>query len=103
MLTAKAQPGNPETGQTAKTESVAKLKVKVFPNPATNVVNVLGLKNTPKADIMISDIYGNTILSYSWAIRRNAVNIPISELETGAYIINIQSEGQQVRKKFYKQ
>ncbi len=84
-------------------ESVAKTKVKVFPNPATNLVNILGLKNSPKAEIIIANIYGNTVLTYNWAIRRNALNIPISALEPGAYIIYIRSEEQQVRTKFYKQ
>ena len=35
------------------------IKVKVFPNPATNVVNVLGLQNCNKAEFTISDLYGN--------------------------------------------
>lgn len=77
-------------------------KIKVFPNPATNVVNVLGLKNSSKAAITIFDIYGNQVLSRSWEIRRNAVNIPIASLEPGAYIISILSEEQKVRTKFYK-
>ncbi len=98
-----AQSSNSEGEPSVKTERpVMEVKVKVFPNPATNVVNVLGLINTAKADIMISDIYGNTILAYQWAIRRNALNIPISTLEPGAYIISIFSEDQQVRTKFYK-
>lgn len=100
-LTGNAQSGNSEGEPPAQTQSVA--KVKVFPNPATNVVNVLGLKNTSKADISVMDIYGNTVLAYQWAIRRNALNIPISTLEPGAYIIHIRSEEQQVRTKFYKQ
>ncbi len=36
-------------------------EIKVFPNPATNVVNLLGLENSSKADILISDISGNII------------------------------------------
>ena len=91
------------TAATTKTPAEQVAKVKVFPNPATNVVNVLGLKNTSKADIKISDIYGNTHLAYQWAIQRNAVNIPISALDPGAYVIYIRSEEQQVRMKFYKQ
>ncbi|MDT7829508.1 T9SS type A sorting domain-containing protein [Pricia sp. S334] len=77
-------------------------KVKVFPNPATNLVNILGLKNTARAAIEIFDIYGNTVSAYHWAIRRNAVNIPISSLEPGAYIVSIVSEQQRIRIKFYK-
>ncbi len=102
-LIGNAQSGNSDGEPSAKTQQpVLEVKVKVFPNPATNVVNVLGLKNAAKADIMISDIYGNTVSAYQWAIRRNALNIPISTLESGAYIITIFSEDQQVRTKFYK-
>lgn len=101
-LVVNAQSVNSKSDSPATEKSVAEVKIKVFPNPATIVVNILGLKNTSKADIMISDIYGNTVSAYQWAIRRNALNIPISTLEPGAYIISILSEEQQVRAKFYK-
>jgi len=78
-------------------------KVKVFPNPASNVVNLLGLKNTAKATISILDIYGNTVGSHQWEIRRNAISVPISSLDSGAYIITVHSNEQKVRLKFYKQ
>lgn len=90
------------TGAPVKEQGIAQTKVKVFPNPATSVVNVLGLKNTSKADISILDIYGNIVLTHQWEIRRNAINIPITTLDSGAYIITIHSEEQQVRTKFYK-
>lgn len=102
-VTGNAQSTTSESGRTPTSESTVATKVKVFPNPATNVVNVLGLKNTPKADITIMDIYGNTVLTRQWAIRRNALNITISTLDSGAYIIHIRSTEQQVRTKFYKQ
>ncbi len=78
-------------------------KVKVFPNPATNVVNVLGLKNSPKAVITISDAYGNVLLQHQWEIKNHAINIPVSNLNPGIYTIAIISEEQQVRARFYKQ
>ncbi|WP_373518882.1 T9SS type A sorting domain-containing protein [Pricia sp.] len=102
-LIGNAQSDTSESEPTAKTQRAVEPKVKVFPNPATNVVNVLGLRNTEKADIIISDIYGNTVSSHQWAIRRNALNIPIATLRPGAYIIRVHSDEQQVRTKFYKQ
>ncbi|SHJ58265.1 T9SS type A sorting domain-containing protein [Pseudozobellia thermophila] len=87
----------PKPSDTATFENV-----KVFPNPATNVVNILGLKNSRKAAISIFDIYGNLALSRQWEIRRNAVNIPVNTLAPGAYIITIRSDEQQIRTKFYK-
>lgn len=78
-------------------------KVKVFPNPATSVVNILGLQNSAKATIVISDVNGNVVLQHQWAIRRKALNIPISDLNPGIYVVSIRSEEQQVYTKFYKQ
>ncbi|WP_281542306.1 T9SS type A sorting domain-containing protein [Maribacter aestuarii] len=77
--------------------------IKVFPNPATNVINVLGLQNSNKAFISISDIYGNTLLQHQWEIKNNALNIPIAPLERGIYLITIQTEAYSFQTKFYKQ
>lgn len=101
-LSVKAQT-TADSGAAPKVETVSQPKVKVFPNPATSVVNILGLKNTSKATILIFDIYGNTVLRHQWEIRRNAINIPVAALPTGAYIITVKSDEQQVRTKFYKQ
>lgn len=88
---------------TASAQIISETNIKVFPNPATTVVHILGLKNTSKADIAIMDIYGNVVLAHQWEIRRNAINIPISTLSSGAYIITIHSKEQQLHTKFYKQ
>lgn len=83
-----------------ETQSVQKLKV--FPNPATNVVNIFGLKNSNKADIIISDVYGSIQLKHQWRIKNNALNIPIARLNSGIYIVTISSQEQQIQLKFYK-
>jgi len=77
-------------------------KVTVFPNPATNLINVLGLKNSTKARISITNIYGKEELKFSWEIKNNALNIPITQLQQGIYHITIHSEEQFIQKKFYK-
>ncbi|MEP2277990.1 T9SS type A sorting domain-containing protein [Maribacter sp.] len=77
--------------------------IKIFPNPATNVVNVLGLKNDSNAAISIRDSYGTQIIYHQWDIKRNSLNIPVFNLEKGLYMISIQSEHQNVKAKFYKQ
>ncbi len=93
-----------ETEHTTSSEKISTVntKIKVFPNPATNVVNILGLKNSLKAEILISDMYGNLLLSHEWEIRNHAVNIPISTLEAGIYMVAIRSQEQNVKTKFYK-
>ena len=78
-------------------------KIKVFPNPATTIVNVLGLKNSRKSAISILDTYGNVVLELHWEIKNNALNIPITTLEPGIYMITIHSEEEDVQTNFYKQ
>ena len=87
---------------TARQETQSVQKVKVFPNPATNVVNILGLKNSSKADIIISDVYGSIQLKHQWRIKNNAINIPIASLNSGIYIVTISSQEQKIQTKFYK-
>ncbi len=77
-------------------------EIKVFPNPAGNVINILGLVNSNKAAIVITDMSGNTVQQHRWEIRNNALSIPIPTLRTGIYFVSVLSEEQQVRKKFYK-
>ena len=91
------------SAQIPSVKKKATIKLVVFPNPATNVVNVLGLKNSNKAQIAISDSYGNTHIQHQWAIKNNAVNIPVTSLKRGMYLIVIRSKEQQIQTKFYKQ
>lgn len=77
-------------------------KIKVFPNPATNVVNVLGLFNSSRSTITITDLSGNEVLRHQWAIRNNALSIPIPNLNSGIYMLRIESQEQKVQTKFYK-
>ncbi len=82
--------------------NVAYEKIKVFPNPADHVVNVIGIKNCEKATITVSDAYGNIVGQYSWAIKNQALNLPVNNLEPGLYSITIRSESQNTSVKFYK-
>ena len=91
------------TERVSQKEKLASPKVKVFPNPATNVINVLGLLNSSAAKITVSDIYGTAVLTHEWEIRNNAINIPIANLEVGIYMISVRSKEQTVQTKFYKQ
>ena len=51
-------------------------KIKVFPNPAINVANILGLINSEKADIFISDVYGNKVSEHLWRIEKQCFEYP---------------------------
>lgn len=93
-----------DTGQEPSNRQEQKVtkKIKVFPNPAANVVNVLGLVNSTSATIVVSDISGNEVLVRQWAIRNNAVSIPIPNLDSGIYVVRIESSVQRAQTKFYK-
>lgn len=84
-------------------QEVNETKVKLFPNPATNVVNVLGLTNDMDAIILIYDTYGNLVMHRQWNISNNALNIPVAQLEKGIYLLTIESEHQKIKTKFLKQ
>lgn len=83
-------------------KEITKQKIKVFPNPATNVVNILGLRNSTQANIYISDVSGHLVLQHQWAIRTNSLSIPIPNLNSGIFVVRIESQEQQVQTKFYK-
>lgn len=90
------------TEKSSQEERVIKQKIKVFPNPATNVVNILGLQNSDKATIIISNMSGTVVLQHQWAIRNNAISIPVPNLNEGIYVVQIYSQEQQLHVKFYK-
>ncbi|WP_411030040.1 T9SS type A sorting domain-containing protein [Spongiimicrobium sp. 3-5] len=83
-------------------EVSVKPNIKVFPNPATNVVHVLGLEDAPKAQITIMNMSGNSVMELRWEIRDNSLSIPIANLGPGIYTITIISKEQRIRKRFYK-
>lgn len=93
-----SQGGGPERTVTGKTTK----KVRIFPNPATNVVNILGLENSLRAHITITDITGNVVQGHHWEIRNNSLSIPIPTLVPGIYMVTVQSGEQRFQSKFYK-
>lgn len=84
-------------------QETEKPKIKVFPNPASHTVNVLGLTNSQKATISVTDLSGNTLQEYQWAIQNNAISLPIADLDPGIYMIRIRYGSQEISVKFYKQ
>ncbi len=99
--TSHAQNVGPNSASIA--QETEKLKIKVFPNPASHTVNVLGLANSDKATIRLTEMSGNTVQEYRWAIQNNAVSLPIADLDPGIYMILIRSGSQEISVKFFKQ
>jgi hypothetical protein len=79
-----------------------KSEIIVFPNPAENTVHILGLADSNKAAIVITNVLGEVVLKHHWEIRNNALSIPIPNLKPGIYMLTINSREQQIKTKFYK-
>jgi hypothetical protein len=74
------------------------LSASIYPNPATNVLNINSLETIKS--IKIYSLLGQNVLE---KISKNIVeNIDISSLTSGTYIINIESEGKKYTTKFVK-
>lgn len=69
--------------------------VSIYPNPATDVLNVTGVDSV--TSLVINDINGRTIKTVN-----NATSINVSDLNAGVYFVNIATENGTVTKKFMK-
>lgn len=69
----------------------------IFPNPVNNVLNVNLANNNKMEKLTISNIFGQTVLI------SKSKNINISELSSGIYILNIETEKGIATKKIIKQ
>ncbi len=75
--------------------------IKVFPNPvksnSTITIEFSGLeKFRSQADIVISDITGNTVKKISSTPINKTLSVSIADLETGLYFISIQTLGNEI-------
>jgi len=74
----------------------------VYPNPATNVINVSSKSNAAITAVSIVDLNGRTVKSVTVESLSN-VQISISDLAAGAYLMNITSKEGAITKKIIKQ
>lgn len=78
-------------------ESEDQSKVKLFPNPAKGQISIQGIQANSR--LWIYDLSGK--LKQHSTISSNST-IDVSQLEAGLYLIQIESEGEMVRKKLVK-
>lgn len=76
-------------------------KLKLYPNPATDVLNISNESNFSNANFTISDMTGRIVLKKS-AISGSSTNINIASLSNGTYLIKIENEGKSTTSKFIK-
>lgn len=77
-------------------------ETKVFPNPASNVLNISipGVVN-PKSTAQVMDVNGKAVLTQS--ISSNQETINISNLPKGVYMLRIKNGGKETVSRFSKQ
>lgn len=77
---------------------IASNNIKLFPNPTSDILNVkLSHLNTIKS-IKVVDLNGRTVLN----IKDNFNTIDVSELQSGLYILNIETSNGYITKRFIK-
>ena len=67
----------------------------LYPNPASTTVNIEGIGNYTNLNVMIVNIQGQIVREVA-----NALEINVSDIDSGIYFIKIDYDGQQYLKKF---
>jgi hypothetical protein len=86
---------------TTSIESIQKKDVadfKLFPNPANNFISFSGFDNEYNIHYSITNLYGQTVVEDD--TQNHSLNI--SDLASGAYILNVQTDTKQATKQFIK-
>jgi hypothetical protein len=86
---------NVGVGENSVTETIS-----VYPIPSTGNVNVkLSQLNASTFTLTITDIAGKTISSTENVNNNGTLNVDLSGLQNGSYLINIETPGQKIIKK----
>jgi len=76
-------------------------KIKIYPNPATDVLNISNETSFSNATLYITDTTGRTVLKKS-SVSGTSTNINLASFANGTYIIKIEDEGKTSTSKFIK-
>ena len=71
--------------------------IKIFPQPAKNVVNISSVNNIFSVSIL--DITGKSISNTSFSKNKNNVNIDVSNLDAGVYFVSVVLNDKVITKK----
>ncbi|AEA43206.1 T9SS type A sorting domain-containing protein [Fluviicola taffensis] len=83
-------------------ELAANFKLDVFPNPASNYVQIVGSESIENAQVNIIELSGRIVYSNAHSIGSEALSIDISTLSQGTYQVIVISQGVSVVKKLIK-
>lgn len=92
---------NPDgIGQILSNKNIADEKITIYPNPASNMINIKMDKMTT-SDFTIFDLNGNVLLQKNNKYQKE-LQIPIHHLSPGVYILKIEQPGYESFKKIIK-
>jgi len=89
------------TDVTLNNSAVATTQFSVYPNPATNVINVTNANNSVVNNVAIADINGRTVKTVKFGGVAEA-QVNISDLASGVYMVTISSDKGTTTKKIVK-
>jgi Protein of unknown function (DUF3500)/Secretion system C-terminal sorting domain len=81
--------------------SVDDLGIKVYPNPATDILNISNDLNFSNATLYITDLTGRAILKKT-SVTGTSATINLSSLSDGTYLVRIEDNGKSTTSKFIK-
>ena len=77
-------------------------ELKIFPNPASGIVNIdLGDEELEKGILEILDNQGRVVVQRELEFERNRLSLDVSDLKGGMYIISLRNEGGAVKRKLF--
>lgn len=76
-------------------------KIKMYPNPVTDVLNISNSEGFSNANITITDMSGKNVLSKK-SVSGNANSINVNFLAKGTYLVKIENKGSVINTKFIK-
>ncbi|MBQ4818722.1 immunoglobulin domain-containing protein [Aquimarina sp. MMG016] len=83
-------------------ETIMVNDLNIYPIPASDYLNIAGLGNFKNTEILITDITGNVVLSSSPKETETQIQLSISNLATGMYLVHITTSTQTITTKIYK-
>jgi hypothetical protein len=80
----------------AAIEEFNKMEVNVYPNPASNVINVVFEAENTEYTITLTDMQGRVVFSdvYSNLSGAQQLTVPVDQLQAGSYMINLGKNGE---------
>jgi len=78
-------------------------KVQVYPNPANQMISISGIENITEKNIILTTIEGKSVTAISRNDGSDKINVDISGLASGVYIIDIPFANGSLKKRIIKQ